>query len=123
MRDRRGSGYPIIFASGTDMRVLDVIHAGQARFLDECGSSLGIAGRSAAISGRIRLLGTDPSRLKNESAIGACLLGDDNDDVPDWSKGLENMPPERRDSLGGAGFSSETGHSIGYDDRVVGCDP
>ena len=106
------------------MRTLGSIDAGQARFLDECGSWVGIAGKVCCdFEGEYASSVLTRRGCRMSRPSGACFLGDDNDDVPDWSKGLENMPPERRDSLGGAGFSSETGHSIGYDDRVVGCDP
>ena len=45
MRGRGNFGYPIIFAFGTDVRALDFIHAGQARFLRECGAWVRIAGK------------------------------------------------------------------------------
>ena len=45
MRGRGNFVYPIIFAFGTDVRVLDFIHAGQARFLRECGAWVRNAGK------------------------------------------------------------------------------
>ena len=136
--------YTIIFAFGTDVRVLDFIHAGQARFLHECGTWVRIAGEDLLrFQGRIRLLGADPSLPRNESAIGTCLLGADPSQfrnglarqgraasVKPQATALPRGPKVWRTchrnggtASVGAGFSGETGHSIGYDDRVAGCDP
>jgi len=65
------------------MRVLDFIHAGQARFLDECGSWVGIAGKVCCDFGgeyASSVLTRRGCRMSRPS--GACLLGDRNDDVP-----------------------------------------